>query len=208
MLKNQAPPHLALASASPRRRQLLEQLGLRFSVIATEVAEDHLGATPAETVQELARCKARAAAASERNSIIVGCDTLVFLGDEPFGKPLDRAQARQFLHRLSANLHSVWTGLCVCSVDRDGVVLDERVAARQSLVRFRQLSADEIEDYLDSGEAMDKAGAYGIQGKGALLVDSIEGDYFNVVGLPLTLLRDLLLHFGLDILKTGTVLNA
>ncbi len=192
-----ALPPIVLASASPRRRKLLAGLGLVFDVLPTaadETPPPH--ATPAEIVQELARRKAQLARAARPDALLIACDTLVFLDGAPLEKPRDRDQALDFLRRLAGRKHSVFSGLAVYHAPR----ADLRVAARETQVIMRALSEHELASYVDSGEPYDKAGGYGIQGRGALLIDSIQGDYYNVMGLPLTLLDSMLHEFGISLL--------
>ena len=171
-----------LASASPRRRMLLEGLGYEVEVRATNVEEIRgPGEPPAEMVERLAREKAWAVSVEDEVPVIAA-DTAVVLTDrlydEILGKPTDDGQAAHMLRRLSGNEHIVMTGYCV----RLGA--SERIGVVRTEVWFRSLDDDEIEAYLRTGEAMDKAGAYGIQGYGGALVDRISGSYSNVVGLP------------------------
>jgi septum formation protein len=179
-----------LASGSPQRRAILEQLGVDFSVVATGVEELTAG-QPEEVALENARRKARAAAAqigpgSARGRIVLGVDTLVALGDRLYGKPADRAEAAATLAALAGRSHRVVSGVCLIE-DRS-----ERCAAAVTTVNFRTMSSSAIEWYLDTGEWQGRAGGYAIQGRGAALVESIEGDYLNVVGLPVATLLDLL----------------
>jgi septum formation protein len=173
---------LVLASASPR----LADLGVSFTVRAAAVSESPLaGEAPETTVVRLARAKALCVVRDGEEAIVVGADTIVVVDGAAFGKPGDAGEARRMLERLSGRTHRVLTGVAVVRSPRGRVVTD--VAATH--VRFRKLGSDEIGWMVDSGEAADKAGAYGIQGLGSLAVESIDGDYFNVVGLPLNLLR-------------------
>ena len=183
---------IILASSSPRRRELLEMLGLDFKVVpssADETVPD--GLNPAQTVEYLARIKAEAVKDSAaEGDVIVSADTIVVIDGRIFGKPEDRAEAEKMLSTLSGRTHEVYTGLCV-----NGCVSHEC-----SKVTFRKLDEQEIEDYIDTGEPMDKAGAYGIQGKGSLLVSRIEGDYFNIMGLPVCRLGQMLKDNGVRII--------
>ncbi len=186
---------LILASQSPRRRALLEQIGLHDFLIRPAAGEERApdGLSPAELVELLSRRKAAEAAACP-GDIIIAADTVVALGDRILGKPRSRAEAVEMLTSLSGREHTVYTGV---TVRRDGEAVTEHEA---TAVRFRALSRPEIAAYADTGEPMDKAGAYGIQGLGALLVESISGDYYNVVGLPVCRLAKLLARFGVDLL--------
>lgn len=171
---------LILASASPRRRELLSLITTDFTVVPAqgeETADTSL--TPHLLVQELARQKAAEVAASHPYDAIIGADTLVFLGAEIMGKPADRSDAKRMLTLLSGNIHTVITAV---SIAQNGVVT--KVFAEETKVEFFHLTDEEITAYIATGEPMDKAGAYGIQDKGALLVKGIAGDYYNVMGLP------------------------
>lgn len=188
--------NVILASASPRRRQLLEQVGLRFTVQASDVREDmRHDLSPHELAMSLATDKAAAVAATtDDQSIVIGADTIVAYQGEIFGKPDHQEQASIMLHSLSGKQHQVITGIAVVTGDK---IFSDYA---QTLVTFRDLSEAEIDAYLQTNEWMDKAGAYGIQGVGALLVERIEGCYANVVGLPLVTLSQLLLRVGVRLL--------
>jgi septum formation protein len=190
-------PPLVLASGSPRRRRLLEQLGLRFEVVPAAVDETVLpGEDPAVHVERLALRKAAAVAAERPDAIVVAGDTVVVLGGEILTKPDGPAEAVRMLMALSGREHRVETGVAVASPR--GTVAT--VAGAD--VRFRPFDRAMAESYVDTGEPMDKAGAYGIQGRGAALVESIRGDYFAVMGLSLIavvrLLDELGLRYGFD----------
>ena len=190
---------LILASQSPRRRDLLRQMGLEFTVISPQIDEDAFAdPDPAALVRTLSREKALAAARDRaEDALVIAADTVVVLDGQVLGKPRDRAEAEAMLSALSGRSHEVYTGVTVCRGDR---AVTETACTR---VTFRTLSAAEIRRYVDTGEPMDKAGAYGIQGLGALLVEGIRGDYFNVVGLPVCLLGQMLAGFGVDCLASG-----
>ncbi|MCU0606867.1 MAG: Maf family protein [Candidatus Edwardsbacteria bacterium] len=185
-------PRLVLASGSPRRRSMLRALGADVAVVVPRVDETaRAGEDPAATARRLARDKALWAARRMRRGgdrIIVAADTLVVYRHHVLGKPRDRRDAARMLSLLSDRWHTVVTGVCVHD-RRTGRTRTVAVATR---VRFRRLPAALVKRYVASGEPMDKAGAYGIQGLGALLVDRIDGCYFNVVGLPLARLDALL----------------
>jgi septum formation protein len=170
---------LILASRSPQRRAILEQLGVAFRVEAPEVEELTEG-DPRRLVRENALRKARAAAASER---VLGADTAVVLDGRAFGKPADAAEAETFLRRLSGRTHEVMTGIALR--EPDGT---ERSDVAVTKVRVRRLESPDLAWYLGTGEWRERAGAYAIQGRGAALVEEIEGDYWNVVGLPVAAL--------------------
>lgn len=182
-----------LASASPRRKELLGRIGIDFEVVVSEAEEDAVDKTvPVNLyVQELAMLKASAAAKQvlkRKNALIIAADTVVTLNGEVLGKPSDERGAFDMLSRLSGREHEVYTGICVMRMSDAKTVC----RAEKTSVRFKDLAEETIRAYIKTGEPMDKAGAYGIQSKGALLVDSINGDYFNVVGLPIAALSDML----------------
>ena len=182
-----ADRHIVLASASPRRLEILRQIGIEPELHPVEVEEDNTLTTQRDeeaVVSANAALKAQAAAAAYDDAIVIGADTIVSLDGVIFGKPVDRADAKRMLETLSGNTHKVYTGICLIDTKTHKTVGGASVCE----VTFPKL---EIEEYLDSGEPFDKAGAYGIQGRGALLVDRIEGDYYTVVGLSVPLLRRL-----------------
>ncbi len=188
---------IILASRSPRRHDLLKNLNLDFEARVPRTIEKlNKSLSPCQQAQELARNKAWCVARDLQSEIVIGADTLVVMGDTVLGKPLNRNHAIEMLSFLSGRPHEVITGLCVIDC-ASGLVLQEAEITR---VYFRCLTEEEILAYVDSGEPYDKAGGYGIQGLGALLVERIEGCYFNVVGLPLTRLYCMLKQAGLDIL--------
>jgi len=181
---------IVLASASPRRVALLRQLGLRFTVQDPGPDRAWPGrAEPRNGVRALALDKARRIAARRPDAIVIGADTVVVARGLKMGKPDNEAQAVEMLRRLHGRTHEVWTGIAVVRGD------DARTAAECTRVQFGRLTDEEIRRYVATREPLDKAGAYGIQGLGALLVRRIEGDYFNVVGLPLYRLRLVLAEF-------------
>ncbi len=188
---------IILASQSPRRRELLGQMGLKgFKVTSPDVDEDvDENLHPSLVVEELSLRKARAVAAhADEDDLIIAADTVVALEGTVLGKPADETDAFTMLSALSGNRHYVYTGVTV--IRGDQVVTQHEVTT----VSFRDIEPEEIEHYIATGEPMDKAGAYGIQGLGALLVDRIDGDYFNVMGLPIYRLGRILSQFGLDLL--------
>lgn len=192
---------IILASASPRRKLLLEQIGLNFRCLPAEVDEETLPAlSPRETVSNLAWQKARAVAQHIDQGIVIAADTVVVLDDLIMGKPVNREDAKYKLSLLNAREHQVMTGLCVLNCQDQTRTTEVEVTK----VFFRRLSHREIDAYLDSAEWVDKAGGYGIQGLGALLVERIEGCYFNVVGLPLSRLNQMLCKQGVDLLGRRT----
>jgi septum formation protein len=191
-----APPSalpLLLASSSPQRRAILEQLGLPFRAVAPGYDEQPLPVPPLELVETHARGKARSVERAADDGAIVGVDTAVVIDGEALGKPADAAEARQMLARLDGREHVVSSGL---TLRHDGFEVTEHA---QTVVRFRALAAGEAEAYVALGEWQGRAGGYAIQGRGAALVEALEGDYLNVVGFPVALLMRLLLqHFPAD----------
>ncbi|MCY1045415.1 Maf family protein [Corallococcus sp. bb12-1] len=184
---------LVLASASPRRKDLLAQLGLRFTVTAADIDETPTAGEIARNyVQRLAEEKSRTVAARHPDAWVLAADTTVALGSELLGKPRDAAEARDMLGRLSGRTHEVFTGIAVAGRARASQVV-------RTQVTFRALSQEEIAWYADTGEPLDKAGAYAIQGKGGFLVASIEGSPTNVIGLPLGETLALLQEAGLPL---------
>ncbi|OGF97916.1 MAG: septum formation protein Maf [Candidatus Glassbacteria bacterium RBG_16_58_8] len=182
---------IVLASSSPRRSEILRILGIEHIVFKPEINEEHLPLEPGPLVRHLSMRKAEMAASAVGGGLILSADTVVVLGEEIMGKPGTEGEARGMLNRLSGRWHRVFTGLTLIAPALSRSVSGEEVTA----VKFRELEEWEIADYIRTGEPFDKAGGYGIQGKGAALVERIEGCYFNVVGLPvarlLTLLREL-----------------
>lgn len=171
---------LLLASSSPRRSELLKMAGYDFIVASPDVNEDYLCGTPPEQiVEQLATRKAQAAAQSNPQHTILAADTIVVLDGRVLGKPKDEDDAKAMLRLLSGNVHQVYTGYCIIS----GTNL--LCGHECTSVEFYSLSEAEIDDYTATGEPLDKAGAYGIQGRGALLVKRIDGDFYNVMGLPI-----------------------
>ena len=184
---------IVLASQSPRRRALLEQMGLTQFIVRPALGEEVAapGLTPAQLVEELSRQKAcEVAGRSAAGDLIIAADTVVAIDGRVLGKPHSRTEAHSMLEQLSGRTHTVYTGVTVC---RQNTFLTQHEATR---VHFRSLTPQEIAAYVESGEPMDKAGSYGIQGLGAMLVEGIEGDYFNVVGLPVCRLGQMLAQFG------------
>jgi septum formation protein len=186
---------IVLASASPRRRELLQQIGLSFEVQPANVDERAPEPLPpGALVEYLARIKAEAVAKARPGDLVIGSDTIVVIDGEVLGKPADRAEAIAMLHRLNGRQHQVMTGVALVQGAR------QLVAHEVTEVFFRTLTDAEIERYVDSGEPMDKAGAYGIQGRAGAMIAGIRGDYFNVVGLPLARLTQMLSSFGVAVL--------
>ena len=181
---------LILASGSPRRRELLDLMGLTYTVETPDVDESFSG-RPSETVMEISRRKAAAVAARHSDSIIIAADTLVF-ADGALGKPHTPDRAKEMLRSLAGNWHHVYTGITVINT-RSGRVLRNVDKTRVHLV---PMTEQEIDAYVATGEPLDKAGAYGIQGMGGMFVDRIDGSYSNVVGLPMSMLRIMLAQVG------------
>ncbi len=179
-----------LGSSSPRRAELLRKAGINFEVVVPEnINEEQVSADPVSHVLELSRKKAENVAKKVRGSIILGADTIVVLDGEILGKPKDSDEAFKMLKKLSGMEHKVYTGISLVDKDKGRVLSGYQLTK----VKFNQLRDKEIKDYIDTGEPLDKAGAYGIQGMGNFLVEKIEGDLDNVIGLPLRKLEELLI---------------
>lgn len=186
---------IILASGSPRRRELLRGLGLEFEIYKPEVDESRLdNERPEDLCRRLSRIKAMAGSQKFHDSIIIAADTIVVIDGLILGKPSDREDAFNMLRTLQGREHEVLTGLTVCS---DTKIISH---VEHTRVKFRQLGDSQIKNYIASGECDDKAGAYAVQGKGALLVEGLSGDYFNVVGLPVCALGKILAELGVNIL--------
>ena len=186
---------IILASGSPRRRFLLTELGLDFEIYKPEVDETRIaGEAPEELCERLSRLKAQAGASKFPGKIIIAADTIVVIDGEILGKPINHDDAFRMLMLLQNRTHEVLTGLTVCK--------DEKLISHveHTHVKFRALSEREIRAYISTGEPDDKAGAYAVQGIGSLLVESLNGDYFNVVGLPVCRLGRILSEFGVNLL--------
>jgi len=191
MYRNVEP--IILASGSPRRKDYLEQMGLTFTVRTASVDEQPLkGEDPEEFVLRMARVKAAEISCQFPDAWVISGDTIVCLGRRILGKPADRREAARLLLELSGREHSVKTGFCLVHGSRKVMV----ARSVTTMVRFAQLSRSIVQSYVATGESLDKAGAYGIQGRGACLVQSIEGSYSNVVGLPLYELMEVLQENG------------
>lgn len=191
---------IILASGSPRRRELLSLLGLPFEVITSEADESTPPDwTPEQIVCNLALRKAEAviSAVGERKAVIIGSDTIVVLDDTVLGKPVNELDSRAMLTALQGRKHRVYTGVACIGLPDGKTLVDHRVTS----VTMRAMSDNEIAAYIATGEPADKAGSYAIQGLGATLVERIEGCYFNVVGLPLSLLGGMLSRFGITVLN-------
>jgi nucleoside triphosphate pyrophosphatase len=175
-------PRVILASASPRRSELLKQLGLKFEVIpgqAEEIAPAHL--SPHEICQVNAHRKARVVARANPRALVIGADTIVCLGKKLFGKPRNEGEARRMLEALAGKTHQVITGVCLIEL----AARREKLFAVNTMVIFRPLTGAQIREYVKTVHTLDKAGAYAIQERGDTIIDKINGSYSNVVGLPL-----------------------
>ena len=194
---------MVLASKSPRRRELLEMLGAQFEVITSDCDENITGLAPCDLVRELALRKAEAVyeRLNDPDAVVIGSDTIVTPdGVKALGKPRDRSDAVRTLTELSGKWHSVCTGIAVIgrAADNTSKKIAETVETK---VKFLDLTKEECERYADTGEPLDKAGSYGIQGRGGALVEKIDGDYYSVVGLPVSRLRVILRdEFGINLL--------
>lgn len=194
---------MVLASKSPRRRELLEMLGAQFEVITSDCDENITGLAPHDLVRELALRKAEAVyeRLNAPDAVVIGSDTIVTPdGVKALGKPRDRGDAVRTLTELSGKWHSVCTGIAVIgrAADNTSKKIAETVETK---VKFLDLTKEECERYADTGEPLDKAGSYGIQGRGGALVEKIDGDYYSVVGLPVSRLRVILRdEFGINLL--------
>ncbi|RXT14718.1 nucleoside triphosphate pyrophosphatase [Ammoniphilus sp. CFH 90114] len=190
-------PAIILASSSPRRQEMLRNLGLEFTIHpsgADESVED--GLKPAKIVELLAERKAADVASLYESGIVIGSDTIVVLGDKVLGKPNNEEDAFSMLSALQGTTHSVYSGLALIDANNG----NRRVGHVETKVRMRPVSKDEILRYIATKEPMDKAGAYAIQGLGSIFVEGIVGDYFSVVGLPVQMMASYLEEFGFSIL--------
>ncbi|MGZ7094732.1 MAG: Maf family protein [Candidatus Angelobacter sp.] len=192
-MHQQKKPELILASSSPRRQELLREIGVPFRVHAAHINEDQITSeAPGAYALRLAREKAEAVAVQYPQSYVLGADTIVVVDGEVLGKPKDQGDAVRMLWRLSGRGHEVTTAV---SVVAPGTLAETRASTTK--VYFRELAEDEIQRYVAGGEPMDKAGAYAIQGGASRWADRIEGEFSNVVGLPLSLVTDMLRTTGL-----------
>ena len=180
-----------LASASPRRKEILENAGFDFEIIVSDVDENITeDLSPSETVEELAKRKALAVWEENKNAVVFGCDTVVAIDGKILGKPIDDEEAFAMISSLSGKVHTVSTGVCICSADKISVF------SNNTEVEFYPLSDETIRSYIATGEGKDKAGSYGIQGLGSVLIKEIKGDYFSVMGLPVAESSRVLADFG------------
>lgn len=189
--------NIILASASPRRKEILENTNVKFKIMSSMIEELTLdNESPCQMVMRLAFEKGMDIASRQKSDLIISADTIVVLDDIILGKPKDEIQAREMIKSLSGRSHQVITGISLINLDNNKKIIDYVI----SNVKFKSLSEQDINDYIATKESLDKAGAYGIQGYGALLVDEIQGDYFNIVGLPISRLSDLLKkHFKINL---------
>jgi septum formation protein len=183
-------PKLVLASGSPRRSEILTSVGWDFEKIVADVDETEFpGENPSNYVQRLAQAKAEAVAKDHPNKIVLGADTTVVLDNQIIGKPIDFDEARRMLKILSGRTHEVLTGVAVVN---EGKI---ELGLQRTKVKFATLNNEEIEFLVEFGEPLDKAGAYAVQAQAALFIEGIEGDYWNVVGLPINLVYQLVGKF-------------
>ncbi len=189
--------NIILASASPRRKEILENTNVKFKIMSSMIEELTLdNESPCQMVMRLAFEKGMDVASRQKSNLVISADTIVVLDNNILGKPKDEIQAREMIKSLSGRSHQVITGISLINLDNNKKIIDYVI----SNVKFKSLSEQDINDYIATKESLDKAGAYGIQGYGALLVDEIQGDYFNIVGLPISRLSDLLKkHFKINL---------
>lgn len=187
---------IILCSGSPRRKSLLESIGIKFTVYKPNVDESREDNEPPEKyTMRLARSKCEEGMRKYPDDVIISADTIVVIDREILGKPSDREDALRMLRKLSGRVHEVITAVAICV---SGKII---VKAVHTLVKFRALSEREISAYVETGECDDKAGAYAVQGLGSLMIEGINGDYYNVVGLPLCTLGEMMRAEGLNLLK-------
>lgn len=193
--------NIILASASPRRKEILGNTNVEFTIIKSDIDEVILhNEKPQSAVMRLAFEKCLDIASIHEEDLVIGADTVVVLDDKILGKPKDDNEAYEMIKSLSNRTHQVMTGISLINLKNNKKIIDCVV----SNVKFKCLSEADIRDYIQTNESLDKAGAYGIQGYGALLVDEIQGDYFNIVGLPISRLSDLLKeHFNINLFYGG-----
>lgn len=189
---------IILASKSFRRKQLLKQMGLRFEIRESRYEEDmQARSNPYELVKFLALKKAEEVASHYNNGIVIGADTFIIYKNDFIGKPKSREAAKKILEEFSGNEHKVVSGFAIIDVKNKKIIND----FGEAKVKFRNLSNNEIEDYLDTGEFSDKAGGYGLQDKAAVLIESISGDFYSIIGLPISKIYCVLKDMGINALK-------
>ena len=195
--------NIILASASPRRKEILENTNVKFKIMASSIEELRLeGESPCQMVMRLAFEKGIDIASRQKSDLVISADTIVVLDNTVLGKPKDEIEARKMITSLSGRTHQVITGISLINLDNNKKIIDYVI----SNVKFKNLSEEDINDYIRTKESLDKAGAYGIQGYGALLVKEIQGDYFNIGGLPISRLSDLLKkYFNINLFMEGDV---
>ena len=191
---------IILASASDRRKDILSQVGISYEVMPSSIDEDAIQAdTPAALVEALSAAKAEDIAERlTKNFVIIGADTVVVKDNSILGKPSDEAEAAKMLQMLQGNRHEVYTGVTLISVSPEGKGLIDTFHVR-TIVDMIPMTAAQIDAYIKTGEPMYKAGAYGIQGRGAAYIQDIAGDYYNVVGLPISTVLARLANMGIDL---------
>lgn len=188
---------IILASQSPRRKQLLDQLGIKYKVVPSNIEEKmNPRLKPRSQAEQLSLQKAETVANKHPHAIIIAADTIIVLKDEILGKPTSLSDAKRMLSKLSGKMHFVITGFTIYDTTSQKMITDSVVTK----VYFKKLSKREIDNYVTTEQLMDKAGAYAVQEKGALFVEKIEGDFFNVVGLPIFAVSEQLKKFGVKIL--------
>ena len=173
-----------LASGSPRRREILEQVGIAHTVMVSEIDERITKSKPEQVVMELATQKSEDVASKVTEGVVIGADTVVAFDGHILGKPKSEEDAFLMLKTLSGCIHSVFTGVCMI-LKKDGATVDKSIFYEETKVTMCEMTKEEIEDYIVGKEPMDKAGAYGIQGEAGMFIERIDGDYYNVVGLPI-----------------------
>ena len=192
---------IILASKSPRRKEILQKLGIDFEVIVPDVDENVGDLAPDKTVEAISEKKAKAVLkklADKKDTLIIAADTVVNIEGKILGKPKDENDAKEMLKTLSGNTHTVLTGFTLCC---NGRIFTSHEETR---VKFKELSDSEIENYVNTGEPLDKAGSYGIQGKAIVFVEGIKGDFFNAVGFPIfRICEKIKSEFGIDLVFTG-----
>ncbi|HKI45712.1 MAG TPA: Maf family protein [Balneolales bacterium] len=202
--------HIVLASASPRRKVLLEQINLSFTIQPSDVEEImHPGQPPGKVAMQLADQKATDVSDDHANAVIIGADTVVVLEGRMLGKPEDAEEAFSMLKSLSGRTHEVYTGVALLKTDADAKIIDRSLFYARTLVTFDELDDQEIIDYIQTGSPNDKAGSYGIQDDwGSVFVKELQGDYYNVVGFPLNLFYRNMKKFAPELLPTPLASNA
>lgn len=187
---------IILASYSPRRKELLELIGLNFTIHPSGIKEEITSSSPSKIVEELALLKAKDVADNYQDGFIIGADTIVVHNDHILGKPADESSAFTMLSELQGDVHYVYSGIAIINASTNETL----VSHQMTKVFMKGMSEKEINAYIKTKEPMDKAGAYGIQGMGSLIVERIEGDYFNVVGLSLSLLGSMFKALNINLL--------